>query len=511
MLIGKPFNTGAVMSPSSSSVSPQSLWSATTEVPRFAALDRDVQVDVCIVGGGIAGLTTAYELLRAGKSVAVIEDGEIGSGMTQRTSAHLSGILDDRFFELERLRGVQVARVAAESHAAAVDRIETIVREEGIDCEFRRVDAYLFAGEADPELLDKESEAARRAGVRLQEVTLSSGPCLYFPAQAQFHPLRYLAGLARAIERRGGLIFTGTHVQAIQGGPEAQVTCGRHTVRAKAIVVATNVPINNLLALHLKLAAYMTYVVALPVPKNSVPSALYWDMESPYHYVRLEEGEGHDLLIVGGEDHRTGQAEDEEWRHGRLEEWARQRFPVLNRPTVYRWAGQVMETLDGLAYIGRNPLDKDNVYVVTGDSGMGLTHGTIAGMLLPDLIAGKEHPWAEAYDPCRVPLEAAAEFMPEFLHTQAQYGEWVTGGDVHSVRDIPAGGGAVVRRGLSKVAVYRDEQNKLHECSAVCPHLGCIVQWNGAEKTWDCPCHGSRFEALGKVISGPANTDLGKA
>jgi glycine/D-amino acid oxidase-like deaminating enzyme/nitrite reductase/ring-hydroxylating ferredoxin subunit len=513
------------MQSSQASIAPVSFWSATAELPTFEPLNRDLDVDVAVVGGGIAGLTTAYELLRAGRSVAVIEDGEIGSGMTRRTSAHLSGILDDRFYELERLRGPEAARRAADSHRAAVDRIEAIVRAEAIDCGFKRVDAYLFAGDGDPATLDREAAAARKAGVRVEKVPavplacgqpgtfngFDSGPALRFPGQAQFHPLRYLASLARAVEREGGFIFARTHADSIQGGPEAHVQCGKHSVRAGSIVVATNVPVNNRLALHLKLAAYMTYVVALPIKKGSVPAALYWDLEDPYHYVRIEEGEETDTLIVGGEDHRTGQADDETARHGRLEAWARKRFPVLNAPGEFRWGGQVMETLDGLAYIGRNPLDKDNVYVATGDSGMGLTHGTIAGMLLTDLIEGRKNPWEELYDPSRVPLEAAAEFVPEVLHTQAGYKDWVTGSEVDSLKEVAAGHGAVVREGLSKVAVYRDEQGHLHKCSAVCPHLGCIVDWNDAEKTWDCPCHGSRFEARGQVINGPANVDLGPA
>jgi glycine/D-amino acid oxidase-like deaminating enzyme/nitrite reductase/ring-hydroxylating ferredoxin subunit len=500
----------------SKSVSPVSLWSDSSELPSFGPLRKSLDVDVCIVGGGIAGLSTAYHLLQTGKSVAVIEDGEIGGGMTCRTSAHLSCILDDRFSELERLRGPEAARLAAESHAAAVDRIEAIALEERIECEFKRVDAFLFTGSVPVEELQKEAEAARRAGVLVEEMPavpftgFDSGPALRFPGQAQFHPLRYLAGLARAVERQGGLIFTGTHADSIEGGDDALVKCGSHEVRARSIVVATNVPVNNRLALHLKLSAYMTYVATLPVLKGTVPHALYWDMEDPYHYVRVEPGKDSDILIIGGEDHRTGQSDDENERHGRLEAWARQRFPVSG-PGAYRWAGQVMETVDGLAYIGRNPHDKENVYVVTGDSGMGLTHGTIAGMLLSDLISGRENPWTDLYDPCRVPLKAAAEFIPEALNTQAQYKDWVTGGDVDSVKEIPAGSGAVLRRGMTKVAAYRDEHGRLHECSAVCPHLGCIVDWNPAEKTWDCPCHGSRFEARGRVINGPSNVGLGNA
>jgi Rieske Fe-S protein len=252
----------------------------------------------------------------------------------------------------------------------------------------------------------------------------------------------------------------------------------------------------------------MTYVIGARVPRGAVMKALYWDTEDPYHYVRLQTlDDENDLLIVGGEDHKTGQADDTRERHVRLEAWARARFPRMG-PVDFTWAGQVMETIDGLAFIGRNSLDKDNVFVVTGDSGMGMTHGTIAGMLLTDLILGRENPWATLYDPSRKTLRAAGEYAKEALNMAAQYRDWVTGGDVGSVDEIARDSGAVLRRGLKKVAVYRDEDGTLHERSAVCPHLGCIVQWNPSEKTWDCPCHGSRFDKLGTVLNGPANRDL---
>jgi Rieske Fe-S protein len=248
------------------------------------------------------------------------------------------------------------------------------------------------------------------------------------------------------------------------------------------------------------------------VPRVSVTQALYWDTGDPYHYVRLLPGidADHDLLIVGGEDHKTGQADDAAERHGRLEAWSRARFPSM-REVTHQWGGQVMEPHDGLAFIGRNPLDRDNVYVVTGDSGNGMTHGTIAGMLLTDLILGRDNPWQSLYDPGRVSLRATAEFTREAVNMAAQYADWVTPGDVPDVDQIAKDSGAVVRRGALKVAVYRDSTGALHERSAVCPHLGCIVAWNPAEKTWDCPCHGSRFDKFGEVFNGPANVDLSNA
>jgi nitrite reductase/ring-hydroxylating ferredoxin subunit len=220
-----------------------------------------------------------------------------------------------------------------------------------------------------------------------------------------------------------------------------------------------------------------------------------------------EQADPDDLLIIGGEDHKTGQAQDGEQRFARLEAWARERFPML-QGIEFRWSGQVMETVDGLAFIGRNPLDAPNVFIATGDSGMGMTHGTIAGLLLTELIQGRPHRWAPLYDPSRKPLRAARELLKEDLNMALQYMDWVTPGELGSVEQVRPDSGAILRRGLTKVAVYRDAQSKLHERSAVCPHLGCIVRWNESEKTWDCPCHGSRFDQFGQVMNGPANRDL---
>jgi Rieske Fe-S protein len=234
---------------------------------------------------------------------------------------------------------------------------------------------------------------------------------------------------------------------------------------------------------------------------------LSWDTGDQYHYIRIQPMGYHDLLIIGGEDHKTGQAYDSPQRYQRLEAWARSRFPRMT-DVEFMWGGQVMEPADYLAFIGHNPMDHDNIYVATGDSGMGLTHGTIAGMLLTDLILDRPNPWARLYSPSRVPVMAANEIVREDLNMAAQYADWVTPGDVKSFGDIAADSGAIVRQGLEKIAVYKDERGEVHACSATCPHLGCIVQWNPGEKTWDCPCHGSRFDAYGHVINGPANRDL---
>ncbi|HEV8336267.1 MAG TPA: FAD-dependent oxidoreductase [Candidatus Polarisedimenticolia bacterium] len=505
----------------------QSVWTATVKMPPYPPLRQNLRADVCIVGAGIAGLMTAYLLTRAGKSVIVLDDGELSSGVTPMTTAHLSNAIDRGYRRVERIHGEDKARFVAGSHTAAINRIEAIARIEGIDCDFEKLDGYLFLGPDDQEeTLDRELQAARRAGLsdvekiqRAPWAPFDSGPCLRFPNQGQFHPLKYLSGLAEVIEREGGRLFTGTHADQIEGGSPARIKAAGCAVTADAVVVATNTPVNDLVAIHTKQAPYMTYVIGAEVPRGAVAPGLYWDTGDPYHYVRLQRmtngqpgggAEERHILIVGGEDHKTGQADDTAERHGRLEAWARERFPRMG-PVEYRWGGQVMETIDGLAFIGRNPLDKDNVYIVTGDCGMGMTHGTIGGILLTDLILKRESPWTKLYDPSRVTLLGAGEFAKENLNVAAQYADYLTGGDVEAVQEIPPGSGAVLRRGLSKVAVYRDDKGNLTELSAVCPHLGCIVDWNDAEKTWDCPCHGSRFDRWGKVINGPANNDLSRA
>ena len=488
----------------------ESVWSATAAMPECRPIEENVHVDVCVIGAGIAGLSTAYHLCKAGRSVAVLDDGPLASGMTRMTTGHLTNMLDDRYFELEKVHGEEAMRVAADSHTAAIERIDEIVRREHIDCDFSRLDGYLFLAEGDkPETLERELDAAHRAGLKDVErvgrapFQWDTGPALRFPRQGQFHPLKYLTGLAQAIRRDGGRIFCQSHADHVEGGVPGLVHVGRHVVTADAVVVATNVPINNLLAIHTKQAPYMTYVVAARVPAGAVPKVLAWDTGDPYHYIRTYD----DVLIVGGEDHKSGQAHDSPQRYRKLEAWARRRLPMMGE-VEFMWGGQVMEPADYLAFIGHNPMDHDNVFVATGDSGMGLTHGTIAGILLCDLILGRKNPWEKIYSPSRVPLKAAAELAREDLNMAAQYGDWLTGGDVASVNDIARDSGAIVRRGLEKIAVYRDAQGALHERGAACPHLGCIVQWNPGEKTWDCPCHGSRFDAHGHVINGPANRDL---
>lgn len=492
------------------------LWLTPTAHATRPLLASDIETEVCIIGAGIAGLTTAYLLAKSGMQVIVLEADEPGAGETGRTSAHLASALDDRFHWLERVHGTQGARLAAESHAAAIDFIEHFSTKHRIDCGFQRVSGYLFASDsAGLQELDDEEIAARRAGLDVTRTSsdglpwFRSGPCLAFGRQAQFSPLAYLQGLAREAEAVGVRIFTNTRAADIRGGAQARVTTtGGFAVSCRNIVVCSNVPINDRVRLHTALEAWRSYVIGIPVPQGSLEPGLLWDTAEPYHYVRTLRRANADIVIVGGEDHKTGQGPtDPQQPYRKLEEWIRDRT-MLREPVAYRWSGQIIEPVDGLALIGHNSFDAENVFVVSGDSGNGLTHGTLGAMIIADQIQGRKNPWEELYRPSRFRLGSAAEYAKHNVQVVGQYADWLRAADFGSIDEVPTGVAGLVRHGLAKTAVYRDSEGIAHVCSAICPHLGGLVRWNADEKTWDCPCHGSRFSIDGEILNGPSNTPL---
>ncbi|MBA4122413.1 MAG: FAD-dependent oxidoreductase [Acidobacteria bacterium] len=490
-----------------------SYWEASEDLIKKDSLIESIETDICIIGAGISGLTTAYLLTKAGREVIVIDDGLIGGGTTSRTTAHLSNAIDDRIYRIEEWHGEEKARLAVEAHTKAIDEIERIATEEKIDCDFSRLDGFLFKADDGEDDLDKEFEAAQKM-MQVERVErapikdFDTGECLRFPRQGQFHILKYLSGLAKAVEQNGGRIFSNTRAIEWKGEDSPEVkTANGQTIKAKSIVLATNYPIMS--KMFAKLPAYRTYVIGARVPKGSVEKALFWDTADPYRYVRTQEEAEHDVLIVGGKDHRTGQEDDANRRFANLWQWTKTRFPMAEE-ILYKWSGQFFETHDGLAFIGRFSNSEPNVYLITGDSGMGMTHGTIGGMLVSDLILGRENAWQEVFEPSRLATQSIKEAIPEIVSSTVPYVDWITGGDVSSVDGIKNGEGAIIRQGASKIAAYRDENGKLYQRSAVCTHLGCIVRFNSLEKTWDCPCHGSRFGIDGHPINAPAISPLGE-
>lgn len=503
-----------------------SFWSKSVESIKYESLKQDLKTDVVIVGGGIAGVSIAYNLVLKGKKVVLVEDGYIGSGETGRTTAHLVTALDDRYYNLERLHGEERAKLAGESHKEAIDFVEKLIKKENIECEFERLDGFLFLHSSDKqESLKKEFDAAIKAGIKVEQLSYVPGiknentACLLFSNQAQFHILKYMKGLCEAVIRHSGKIYTETHAKTID--QHGIVTDKGFTVKADHIVVATNTPVNDQLVIHTKQIPYRSYVIGAKIKKGTLIKALWWDTGDhevnpqipPYHYVRLQSFDNdYDLLIAGGEDHITGKNDqkkgDGEHRYASLESWTRERFPI--EEVMYRWSGQVMEPMDSLAFIGRNPLDKENVYIVTGDSGNGMTYGTIAGILISDLITGVKNKWEKLYDPSRFKFFKSADtHLKEGIGIIEEYlSDYPGNEDVLHLSEIKKTEGRIVQIKGEKYGAYRDEDDHLHIVSAVCTHMQCIVKWNDSERSWDCPCHGSRFTFDGKIMNGPANDNL---
>ena len=552
---------------SSTNVNELSSWFYEVEPLKFDKLRRNTTVDVAIIGGGIAGLPAAYNLSKAGKSVVVLEDGYIGSGETGHTTAHLTHALDDRYFNLEKLFGKDGAVLAAESHTTAIDFIESVVEEEKIKCDFERLNGYLFlSSEDDGETLDKEYEATRRSGILTELIPRSpltsfdTGLCIKFPHQAQFHPLKYLSGLSKSILTNNGEIFTETHVHEVS--ENCIKTLDDYQINTKNIIIATNAPIvDKVSKIYDKQIPYRTYVIGAMIKKGSVPKGLYWDtgnMNStntikPNHYVRIQKLEKdrnsyssnnpsnnelesnnekkknntdeYELLIIGGEDHKTGNENDIEDRHTFLEAWTKERFPI--EKILFKWSGQVMEPVDSLAFIGENPNGENEVknkkiYIATGDSGNGMTHGTIAGILLSDLIPEKQNKWTWLYNPSRTIRNI--DNKEDNKSTKKDTNNNNSKSDQKSednptsinnfqnkskIESLLLNEGAIIDDDpKNPIAIFKDKQGQIHAYSAKCTHLGCTLTWNPLETSFDCPCHGSRFYNNSEVINGPDNTKL---
>ena len=496
-------------------------WSGSATFPRFGKLDNDAKADVVVVGAGITGLTVAYCLARAGRSVIVLERGRCASVDTGHTSAHLTMVTDTRFHELVKQLGRPHAQAVWDAGLYAIARIDEIVREHEIDCGFDWVEGYLHlprdeSNRKETETLKQDVDLASDLGFDatfLSEVPLMGTPGVRFDGQARVHPRRYLAGLANALVAAGAKIHEHTDVTEFSPKP-LSLTANGHRVTCGDIALATHNPLVGVAGMtsatlfQTKLALYSSYVVAGRVPSGTVPDALWWDTADPYRYLRLEPHRGYDVVIFGGEDHKTGQETDSEERYRRLEQALLALTPGIE--LTHRWSGQVIETPDGLPYIGSTG---EHQYAATGYSGNGLTFGTLAGIMTTDRILGRTNPWTELFDPGR---KAIKHGLWDYLKENADYPYYLirdrfAGAEGRSLRAVKRGEGKVLERNGSKVAAYRDQDGAVTLLSATCTHMGCLVAWNPTEKTWDCPCHGSRFRPDGKVISGPAESPLAPA
>jgi len=494
----------------------RSVWLAEPR-PRFPALQADAQYEVAVIGGGITGLTTAYLLTLAGKRVAVFEKGQIGEAETGHTTAHLTYVTDARLNSLINTFGKDGARIAWHGGATAINSIEEIVRREALKCDFQRVPGYLHAALAEEtnevDILENGAQLAAELGFEstfLAHVPLFDRPGIRFANQALFHPLKYLAGLANAIQKQGGAIYEHSEMTAAEDNPLEIIVNERH-VRCERIIMATHVPLMGLANLFIatlfqtKLAGYSTYAIGATLPRAALSPACYWDTSDPYYYLRIHQGSDSDYVVFGGEDHKTGQHDDPNVCYERLESLLHKHLPQA--AVDHRWSGQVIETHDGLPYIG--PVN-ERQFVATGFSGNGMTYGTLAGMMATDWILGQENPWADLLSANRNKIVAGAwDYLKENMDYPYQLLKgYLKPAEQVSLETVGKGEGRIVKHNGQHCAAYRDQTGELKVCSAICTHMGCVVRWNDAEETWDCPCHGSRFAVDGSVIAGPAETPL---
>jgi glycine/D-amino acid oxidase-like deaminating enzyme/nitrite reductase/ring-hydroxylating ferredoxin subunit len=490
---------------------PTSLWLDTTPRTAFPPLPEGACVDVAILGGGIAGLTAATLLKQAGKTVAVIEAGRILEGVTGYTTAKVTSLHTLIYDRLIQAFGEEKARLYGEANQAAIAHIAATVRAGGIDCDFLRTEAYTFAETAaEAEKVRTEVEAARRLGLPASLVFETPLPfpvtaAIRFENQARFHPRKYLLALANGIPGDGSHIFEGTRVLDYSDGDPCEITTERGTLRGREVIVASHFPLADHSVYSARLSPHRSYVLGVRLD-GPAPPGMFIATDSS-HSLRSHPGPEGEVWMVGGEGHRTGEGGDTIARYRRLEEWARANFPV--RSIEYRWSTQDNQTVDGIPYVGRATPIAKHVYVATGFGGWGMTNGTVSGMLLCDLLLGRENPWADVYDPNRLPLKSVGTLLSQNAEAVAHLvGDRLKPG---AETDLRPGEGAILESNSGKVAVYTDDAGVSHRLSPICTHVGCTVAWNPAEKSWDCPCHGSRFSTDGAVIHGPAVNPLAEA
>lgn len=497
-------------------MSTTSFWNATTNIAHYPSLDRDVTVDVAVIGGGHTGAMTAYLLKRAGLKVALLERDRCGQGDTGFTSAHLTHVTDIRVSDLVKSLGKEHAQAVWEAGDAAIQAIEESVEREKIACDFARVPGFLSSAlqtdSDERKTLREEAELAKEMGFSatyLDSVPLSNRPGIRFPNQARFHPLRFLREILERIPGDGSFVFDESEVKEIQDAP-LKVVANSRSVRANRVVIATDVPLQGLKNLfgaalfQTKIQPFTSYVVGASIPKGSIPDMLLWDTSDPYFYFRLVRDAANDFAIFGGRDHKTGQENDTERCFSQLESDLKQLIP--NARVEHRWSGQVIEAIDGLPYIGENA---PNQFIATGFSGNGLTFGMAAALMACDWATDRKNPWTDLFAPRRKKLTALWNYLRENIdYPYYMLKDRLKKAEGDTVSSVPRGEGRILKIEGQRLAVYRDDAGKVTTLNPTCPHMGCIVGWNAAESTWDCPCHGSRFRCTGEILAGPAEDNL---
>ncbi|WP_217915604.1 FAD-dependent oxidoreductase [Miltoncostaea marina] len=492
-----------------------SLWVATTPGTAYPALEGALEVDVAVVGGGITGLTTATLLADAGMAVAVVEARRIATGTTGNTTAKATALQGLVYSSLADRLGEETAQVYAEANLAGVELIARLAEELAIDCDLRRRPAVTYAASAETApAVEAEAQAARRAGLpaRLDEdaaLPVAVTAAVRLDDQIIFHPRKYCLGLAERLAAAGATLVERTRVTAVEeDGPWQVLVCPAGTVRARHVVLATLMPFPLDGGYFAKAAPSRSYALGARID-GEVPAGMYLSVDRPTRSVRPHPADDGDVLVIEGDAHKTGQDGDPARHYAAVEAWARERFPVVE--VTHRWSAQDYTPADGMPYVGRLTSRQEAVLVATGFGKWGMSNGSAAARILADLVLGRDNAWAATFDSTRLNPGAS---LPDLVKENLNVGKRLIGDRARtalrprSPDTLAPGEGAVVTTGGEKVAAYRDQQGELHTVSPVCTHMGCEVTWNAAELTWDCPCHGSRFEYDGEVIDGPATRPL---
>lgn len=492
--------------------SAESFWIASAPGKRYPSLKEDLSVDVAVLGGGIAGITTAFLLKRGGAKVALVEAFEIVRGVTGHTTAHISSSSHLSYYKhLADGFGEAKAKLCADSGQSAIERIAGIVKEQGIDCAFRRTSEFLYASSRDDvHKLKQEYEVVKRLGLPVSfmekpPVPIENYGAIRFEEQAEFHPRQYLLPLASAIDGDGSHVFEHTRARGVKEGEPCTVTTSGGRIKARDVVVATHFPILNNGFLFARMKPMRSYVLGIRV-EGEIPDDMYYSTEDPCHYIRTQRTPEGQLVIVGGEDHTTGHVIDTVDRYRKLKKYCDGHFRV--KSVDYSWSTQDNYPFDELPFIGRIAPEDRHIFVATGFKGTGMTYGTLAGMVLSDLILKGRSPYEELYDPKRLKLTVGG---PELIAGNLKVAQELISGKLVMAEDaskIPVDDAAISTIGEERAAVYKDDSGKIHAVSPVCTHLGCQVNWNNAERSWDCPCHGSRYKVNGDVLHSPTVINL---
>ncbi len=496
----------------------ESYWLDSAKVPTYPSLKRDLSVDVAIVGAGITGLTAGYLVKRAGRTVAVVDRDRVGGVDTMRTTAHVTCVTDLDLTDLDKNFGRSHAQAAYDAGLAAIDQLDAIIRDEEIACDWAWVTGYKHLpigvdSKKETERLRDEAQLAEAMGFDasfVAEVPWLGRPGIAYDAQAKIHPRKYLARLASIVNGDGSFVFEHTTCDEVVDDP-LSIKVGGHTIRCQYVVLATHTPlmgktnIASATLLQTKLYLYTSYAVGGHVPSGIVPEALFWDTADPYQYIRIDRHDDHDYVIVGGADHKTGQVTDTTACFRAVEDAARRLLPSIE--ITHRWSGQVIQTNDGLPLIGET---SEKQFAATGYAGNGMTFGTLAGMMARDAALGLKNPWKELFDVGRTKVRGGAW---DYIKENVDYPYYMVrdrfaGAEGKSLRVLQRGQGKILSLDGQQVAAWRDELGRVTLLSPTCTHMGCTVGWNAAERTWDCPCHGSRFTATGAVLAGPAESPL---